>query len=105
MNSARERKSYQGIGRRRGKPSFEDEESSAEDSESDSDGDLKRTRRKGVHPRKTSSRSTLSTKASRGNNEVRSSSRSTRKVSYVESEESEDDDEAKKKKSQKVRFT
>lgn len=36
------------------------------------------------------------------NSEVRTSSRTVRKVSYVESEESEEVDEGKKKKTQKV---
>ena len=104
VKSTRERKSYQGYGRqRRGKSSLEDDESSAEGSESDSDEGFKSTRRKGAHLRKSSGRSTLSTNVTGRNSEVRTSSRSVRKVSYVESEESEDVDESKKKKSQKVR--
>ncbi|KAK7334681.1 hypothetical protein VNO80_26442 [Phaseolus coccineus] len=39
------------------------------------------------------------------NSEVRTSSRTLRKVSYVESEESEEVDEGKKKKSQKALFS
>ncbi|PON97641.1 histone H3-K9 methyltransferase [Trema orientale] len=102
VKSTRERKSYQGSGRqRRGKSSFEDDESSAEDSESDSDEGFKSTRRKGAHLRKSSGRSTLSTNVAGRKSEVRTSGRSVRKVSYVESEESEDVDESKKKKSQK----
>lgn len=44
----------------------------------------------------------MSTKISGQNNEVRTSSRSVRKVSYVESDGSEELDEGKKKKPQKV---
>ncbi|GMN43748.1 hypothetical protein TIFTF001_012945 [Ficus carica] len=91
-----------GYGRpKRGKPSFEDDESSAEVSDSDSGEGFKSTRKKGANFRKNSGRSTLSTTFTGRNNEVRTSSRSVRKVSYVESEESEDIDESKKKKSQK----
>lgn len=103
VRSTRDRKSYPGSGRqRRGKSTFEDDESSAEVSESNSDEGFKSTRRKGAHLRKSSGRSTLSANFTGRNSEVRSSSRSVRKVSYVESEESEDIDESKKKKSQKV---
>ncbi|XP_062082267.1 protein CHROMATIN REMODELING 5 isoform X6 [Humulus lupulus] len=102
VKSTRERKLYQGSGQqRRGKSSFEDDESLGEDSESDSDVGFKSTR-KGSHQRKTSGRSTFSINATGRNNEVRTSSRSVRKVSYVESDESEDADESKKKNLQKV---
>ncbi|XP_062082264.1 protein CHROMATIN REMODELING 5 isoform X3 [Humulus lupulus] len=101
VKSTRERKLYQGSGQqRRGKSSFEDDESLGEDSESDSDVGFKSTR-KGSHQRKTSGRSTFSINATGRNNEVRTSSRSVRKVSYVESDESEDADESKKKNLQK----
>ncbi|KAJ4845979.1 Protein CHROMATIN REMODELING 5 [Turnera subulata] len=85
---------------KRGKTSF-DEESSAEDSDSDSDEELKSMTRRGVHTRKSNARSSTSANIGGRNNEVRTSSRSVRKVSYVESDESEDLDEGKKKKSQK----
>ena len=105
VKSTRERKSFQGYGRpKRGKPSFEDDESSAEVSDSDSGEGFKSMRKKGANFRKNSGRSTLSTTFTGRNNEVRTSSRSVRKVSYVESEESEDIDEGKKKKAQKVIF-
>ncbi|XP_062092980.1 protein CHROMATIN REMODELING 5-like isoform X3 [Humulus lupulus] len=101
VKSTRECKLYQGSGQqRRGKSSFEDDESLGEDSESDSDVGFKSTR-KGSHQRKTSGRSTFSINATGRNNEVRTSSRSVRKVSYVESDESEDADESKKKNLQK----
>ena len=58
--------------------------------------------RRGAHLRK--GIGGRSTSGSGKNNEVRTSSRSVRKVSYIESEESEEFDESKKKKSQKVRF-
>ncbi|XP_062014865.1 protein CHROMATIN REMODELING 5 isoform X1 [Rosa rugosa] len=95
----RERKSYHGSSRqRRRKSSFDDDESSAEDSESDSDEGFKSTRRKGAHIRKSNGRTT---NVSGRNGEVRTSTRSVRKVSYVESEGSDEIDEGKKKKSQK----
>jgi hypothetical protein len=47
----------------------------------------------------------MSTNIGGRNNEVRTSSRSVRKVSYVESDESEEIDEGKKKKAQKVQST
>ncbi|XP_062098666.1 protein CHROMATIN REMODELING 5-like [Humulus lupulus] len=102
VKSTRERKLYQGSGRqRRGKSSFEDDESLGEDSESDSDVGFKSTR-KGSHQQKTSGRSTFLINATGRNNEVHTSSRSVRKVSYVESDESEDADESKKKNLQKM---
>ncbi|KAK8515660.1 hypothetical protein V6N13_139370 [Hibiscus sabdariffa] len=85
---------------RRGRSSFEEEDYSAEDFDSESDGDFKSmTRRSGNHD-KINARSFMSTNMGR-NNEVRTSSRSVRKVSYVESDESEEIDEGKKKKTQK----
>lgn len=80
--------------------SFEEEDSSAKDSEVDSDEDFRSMTRRGAHIRKSvGGRSAYS---SGKYNEVRTSTRSVRKVSYVESEESEELDESKKKKSQKV---
>ncbi|XWS73617.1 hypothetical protein CRYUN_Cryun02cG0143900 [Craigia yunnanensis] len=82
---------------RRGRSSFEEDEYSAEDSDSDSDGDFKSMARRGGNHRKNNARSNMLTSMGR-NREVRTSSRSVRKVSYVESEESEEIDEGKKKK-------
>lgn len=90
---------------RRVKSSFEEEESSADDSDSESDEDFKNMTRRGVNLRKNGGQSTVSTNTSGRNSEIRTSSRSVRKVSYVESEESEEVDEGKKKKPQKVRST
>lgn len=101
--SARESKSLHASSlQKRGKTSFEEDEYSAEDSDSESDGDIKSMARRGAHIRKSNARSTMSTVLSGRNNEVRMSSRSVRKVSYAESEESEEIDEGKKKKPQKV---
>ncbi|CAN6695040.1 unnamed protein product [Malus baccata var. baccata] len=96
--STRERKSYHSSSRqRRGKSSFDDDESSEEDSESDSDEDFKSIKRKGVHTRKKNGRRNVTGQ----NGEVRTSTRSVRKVSYVESDGSDEVEEGKKKKSQK----
>ncbi|CAN6691706.1 unnamed protein product [Malus baccata var. baccata] len=96
--STRERKSFHSSSRqRRGKSSFDDDESSAEDSESDGDEDFKGIKRKGVHTRKSNGRRNVLGQ----NGEVRTSTRSVRKVSYVESDGSDEVEEGKKKKSQK----
>lgn len=86
--------------RRRVRTSFEDEEeeSSAEDSENDSNEDFKNMRRRDAPVRRKNGNQFVSDR----NNELRTSGRSVRKVSYVESDESEDLDEGKKKKNQKV---
>ncbi|CAN0922487.1 Protein CHROMATIN REMODELING 5 [Linum grandiflorum] len=84
---------------RRSKTSYEDNEFSAEDSENESDEEFKTMTRRGTNLRKSNARSLTHT--SGRNNEVRSSGRSVRKVSYVESDESEEIDETKKKKSHK----
>ncbi|XP_027343155.1 protein CHROMATIN REMODELING 5-like [Abrus precatorius] len=88
---------------RRVKSSFEDEvdESPANDSDSESDEDFKSMKKRGLHVRKNNSRSAATSSFSMRNSEVRTSSRTVRKVSYVESEESEEADEGKKKKYQK----
>ncbi|XP_028060237.1 protein CHROMATIN REMODELING 5 isoform X3 [Camellia sinensis] len=100
IKSTREHKSFTSSNRRkRGRMPFEEEDSSAKDSEDDSDDDFSSFTRRGAHPRK--SIGVRSTSASGKNNEVRTSTRSVRKVSYAESEESEELDEGKKKKSQK----
>ncbi|KAJ6984629.1 protein CHROMATIN REMODELING 5-like isoform X2 [Populus alba x Populus x berolinensis] len=98
--SAREHTSLRASGRqKRGKTSFEEDEYSAEDS--DSDKDFKNMTQRGDHLRKSNARSTMSTNIGGRNNEVRTSSRSVRKVSYVESDESEETGEGKKKNAQK----
>ncbi|KAK9125106.1 hypothetical protein Scep_013952 [Stephania cephalantha] len=99
----REQKSFSAHNRqRRGRTFLEDEDSSEMGSENDSDDDIKSRSKRGTHSRKSNSgRSTLSTKITEQNGEVRTSSRAVRKVSYVESEESEDVDEGKTKKGQK----
>nr|QEZ88180.1 chromatin remodeling 5 [Populus tomentosa] len=98
--SAREHTSLRASGRqKRGKTSFEEDEYSAEDS--DSDKDFKNMTQRGDHLRKSNARSTMSTNIGGRNNEVRTSRRSVRKVSYVESDESEEIGEGKKKNAQK----
>ncbi|KAK7276699.1 hypothetical protein RIF29_17844 [Crotalaria pallida] len=102
VKSNRDRKTYASSGRqRRVKPNFEDDESIAEESDSDSDEDFKSIKKRGVHIRKNNGRSSAAANFSMRNNEVRTSTRTVRKVSYVESDESEEADEGKKKKSQK----
>lgn len=103
LKSTRELKSIASSTRRKkGRTSFEEdeEESSAEDSENGSDEDFRSTRRGAPVHRKNGGRS-ASVNISGRNNELRTSGRSVRKVSYVESDESEDFDEVKKK-NQKV---
>lgn len=102
VKAARERKSlYSSSRQKRGKASFEEDDYSAEDSDSESDEDFKSMTRRGAQLRKGNARSTMSTKISGQSSEVRTSSRSVRKVSYVESDGSEEIDEGKKKKPQK----
>lgn len=84
--------------KKRGRTSFDVEYSSQNDSEDDFEDGFKS--RRSSHPRKdTGGRS--ATKGSGRINEVRTSTRSVHKVSYVESE-SEEHDEDIKKKSHKV---
>lgn len=89
--------------RKRGRTSFEEEESSEHDSENESDEDFGSKPRRVANLRpKNGGRSTAASVSGR-NNELRTSSRrSIRKVSYAESDESEEIDESKKKKGQKV---
>lgn len=104
VRSTRDCKAFTASSRqRRVKSSFEDEDenSTAEDSDSESDEDFKSLKKRGVRVRKNNGRSSAATSFSRPSNEVRSSSRTIRKVSYVESDESEGADEGTKK-SQKV---
>ncbi|MFQ6651183.1 hypothetical protein Gotur_023049 [Gossypium turneri] len=77
-----------------------EDEYSAEDSDSESDGDFKSMARRSGNNHKINARSNTLTSMGR-NNEIRTSGRSVRKVSYVESEESEEIDEGKKKKTRK----
>ncbi|KAL0390776.1 UNVERIFIED_CONTAM: protein CHROMATIN REMODELING 5 [Sesamum calycinum] len=88
--------------RKKSRTSFEedDDESSAEESENGSDEDFRSTRRGASVQRKNVGRSASASVSSR-NNELRTSGRSVRKVSYVESDESEDIDEGKKKNQKK----
>ncbi|XP_008449672.2 protein CHROMATIN REMODELING 5 isoform X1 [Cucumis melo] len=102
VKSTSERKVYQSsIRQRKGKFSYEEDESSMEDSASDSVEAFKSSVKTGTHLRKNSGRYSVTAGVSGRRSEVRTSSRSVRKVSYVESEESEEFDEGKKKKSQK----
>ncbi|XP_043690577.1 protein CHROMATIN REMODELING 5 isoform X3 [Telopea speciosissima] len=103
LTSTREYKSFSAHNRqRKGRRYFDEEESSAKDSENDSDSDFKGRTKRGAHLRKNRvGRSTASTNTASQNNELRTSSRTLRKVSYVESEESEEVDEGKVKKNQK----
>lgn len=88
--------------RKKGRASFDDddEESSADDSENCSDEDFRSTRRVAKVHRENGGRFAPASVSSR-KNELRTSGRSVRKVSYVESDGSEDLDEVKKK-NQKV---
>ncbi|KAI7734217.1 hypothetical protein M8C21_029963 [Ambrosia artemisiifolia] len=79
--------------RKRGRTTFDDEEE-PNDSDDDIEEDFKSTRRSS-HPRKDTR------KAFGRINEVRTSTRSVRKVSYVESDESEEHDEDIKRKTHK----
>lgn len=100
--SSTERKSLPAPRRpRKGKSPLEEDESSARDSDSESAEDFKGVTRRGGQLRKNNVRSNSLTSSIRENNEVRTSTRSVRKVSYVESDDSEDVDEGKRKKSQK----
>uniref|UniRef100_A0A5B6ZCF4 Protein CHROMATIN REMODELING 5 n=1 Tax=Davidia involucrata TaxID=16924 RepID=A0A5B6ZCF4_DAVIN len=102
VKSTRESKSFTSSSRRkRGRTSFEEEGSSAKDSENESDEDSRSITRRGAYIRKNNSGRSTSANISRKHNELRMSSRSVRKVSYAESEESEELDEGKKKRSQK----
>ncbi|KAM7273611.1 hypothetical protein ACFE04_028275 [Oxalis oulophora] len=102
VKTTKERRSVQVSTRqKRGKASYEEEDYSAEESESNSDEEFKNMSRRGTHLRKSNARSTLSTNNVYGrNNEVRTSTRAVRKVSYIESDGS-DNDESKQKVSQK----
>nr|XP_006349779.1 PREDICTED: protein CHROMATIN REMODELING 5 [Solanum tuberosum]XP_006349780.1 PREDICTED: protein CHROMATIN REMODELING 5 [Solanum tuberosum]XP_006349781.1 PREDICTED: protein CHROMATIN REMODELING 5 [Solanum tuberosum]KAH0707503.1 hypothetical protein KY289_012579 [Solanum tuberosum]KAH0710669.1 hypothetical protein KY284_012096 [Solanum tuberosum]KAH0774869.1 hypothetical protein KY290_012006 [Solanum tuberosum] len=87
---------------KRGRTSYEEEESSEHDSENESDEDFGNKPRRVANLRlKNSGRSSAASVSGR-NSEIRTSSRrAVRKVSYAESEESEEIDESKQKKGQK----
>lgn len=87
--------------RKRGRVSFDEEDSSGKDSQNESEEDFGTISRRGLNSFK--STGGRSTSTSGRNNELRTtrSARSVRKVSYAESEESEELDEVKRKKSQK----
>ncbi|KAK1402796.1 Chromatin remodeling 5 [Heracleum sosnowskyi] len=87
--------------RKRGGILLEDDESSARDSDNDSDEGFSGRTRRGANLRKTSVARATSTYVSSRGRETRTSSRSVRKVSYAESDESEGHDESKKSKSLK----
>ena len=106
IKSTRDRKACVASSRqRRLKSSFEDNESTTEDSDSVSDDDFKSTRKRSFNVRKNNSRFSVTTSFSAHNSDVRTSSRAVRKISYVESDGSEEADDGKKKKSQKVNPT
>ncbi|CAK9184372.1 unnamed protein product [Ilex paraguariensis] len=102
VKSTRELKSFTSSSRRKkGRISSVEEYSSEKNSENDSDEDFGSMARRAAHLRRNNVGRSTSANISGRNSELRTSSRSVRKVSYVESEESEEDDEGKKKKSQK----
>ncbi|XP_047972578.1 protein CHROMATIN REMODELING 5 isoform X1 [Salvia hispanica] len=103
LKSTREFKSIASSTRRKkGRASFEDddEDSSADDSENISDEDFRSSRRGAQAHRKNGGRSVAVNDSSR-RNEPRTSGRSVRKISYVESDGSEDIDDIKKKNQKK----
>ncbi|KAK1372837.1 Chromatin remodeling complex subunit [Heracleum sosnowskyi] len=86
--------------RKRGGLLFEDDESSAKDSDNDSDEGFSGRARRGTSLRKKNIARATSYISSQ-DRETRTSRRSVQKVSYAESEDSEENDESKKRKSQK----
>ncbi|XP_011622955.1 protein CHROMATIN REMODELING 5 [Amborella trichopoda] len=99
MHSLRKPKSFLATARqKRGKAYVVEDESSAQETEKDSDDDFDDKGRRALNGRKKSfGRPTLPADSTSRNRELRSSGRSVRKVSYVESEESEQEDESKMK--------
>lgn len=88
--------------RKRGRTSYEEEESSEHDSENESDEDFGNKPRRVANVRLKNGGRCSAASVSGRNSELRTSSRrSVRKVSYAESEESEEIDDSKQKKSQK----
>lgn len=88
--------------RKRGRPFFEEEYLSANDSEDDFEEHFKSTGGRSRHMHKKTSGRSVFTEDSGSYNEVRTSTRSVQKVSYAESEESEEHDDDIKRKRQKV---
>lgn len=87
---------------KRGRTSYEEEESSEHDSENESDEDFGNKPRRVANLRlKNGGRSSAASVSGRSSELRTSSRRSVRKVSYAESEESEEIDDSKQKKSQK----
>ncbi|XP_077251792.1 protein CHROMATIN REMODELING 5-like isoform X2 [Tasmannia lanceolata] len=102
FKSARRNKSFNTHNqRKKGKTFSEDEDSSAKDLEKDSDVDFDHRAKSRTHIRKKNGGRSLMPANITTHSEVRISSRSVRKISYVESEESEEIDEGRTKKSQK----
>lgn len=98
LKTFKERKSLPTHSRKgRIKISYDEDNSSAVDSESDSE-DYRGRSKRGRHLRKNvTGRSVISVKNMEQQDDVRTSTRSVRKVSYVESEGSDDQDEGKTK--------
>lgn len=104
LPTARQVKLAKSAGRqKRGRNTLEEDSLSENDSGDDSDVNFGNAKRGANNWRKNGRRSVRENISSR-NSELRSSTRSVRKVSYAESEESEELDEGKKKKSQRVRI-
>lgn len=103
--SSRESKPSTSFSRRkRGRTSFDYSDTSPYESDDDIEDDFKSTRRRSSNLRKDTGGRSIPTKGSGRSNEVRTSTRSVRKVSYVESEDSEEHDVDIKKKGSKVEF-
>lgn len=94
LSSGLDRKPAQASSRQKRKPSYQ-EDFSEDDSDNDIDEGFRSMPRRGTALGKNNERST------RQSSEVRSSTRSVRKVSYVESEDSEEIDDGKNRKTQK----
>lgn len=94
LSSGLDRKPAQASSRQKRKPSYQ-EDFSEDDSDNDIDEGFRSMPRRGTALGKNNERST------RQSSEVRSSTRSVRKVSYVESEDSEEIDDGKNRKTPK----
>uniref|UniRef100_M4F7Z7 Protein CHROMATIN REMODELING 5 n=1 Tax=Brassica campestris TaxID=3711 RepID=M4F7Z7_BRACM len=97
LSSGLDRKSAQASSRQKRKPSYQ-EDFSEDDSDNEIDEGFRSLPRRGTTLGKNNGRSTNNIGQS---SEVRSSTRSVRKVSYVESEDSEEIDDGKNRKTQK----
>lgn len=98
LSSGLDRKSAQASSRQKRKPSYQ-EDFSEDDSDNEIDEGFRSLPRRGTTLGKNNGRSTNNIGQS---SEVRSSTRSVRKVSYVESEDSEEIDDGRNRKTQKV---